>query len=57
MRFEYLEARTIEEAVSILNKYHGKAKIIAGGTDLFIQIRNKKIRPEYVIDIEGVYIS
>ena len=42
---------TIEEAVSLLSRYNGKAKLIAGGTDLLVQIRNKHIKPEYVIDI------
>jgi carbon-monoxide dehydrogenase medium subunit len=51
MRFEYLEPATIEEAISLLVKYDEKAKVIAGGTDLLVQIRNKAIKPEYVIDI------
>jgi len=55
MRFNYLEPATIEEAVALLGKYDGKAKVIAGGTDLLVQIRNKAIKPEYVVDIG--YIS
>ena len=55
MRFNYLEPATVEEAVSLLSKYNGKAKVIAGGTDILVQIRNKTIAPEYVIDIG--YIS
>ena len=51
MRFNYLEPATVEEAVSLLSKYNGKAKVIAGGTDILVQIRNKTIAPEYVIDI------
>ena len=55
MRFNYLEPATVEEAVSLLSKYDGKARAIAGGTDLLVQIRNKAIKPEYVVDIG--YIS
>ena len=55
MRFNYLEPATIEEAVSLLGKYDGKAKVVAGGTDLVVQIREKLISPEYVVDIG--YIS
>jgi len=51
MRFNYLEPTTINEAISLLSQYNGKAKLIAGGTDLLVQIRNKSIAPEYVIDI------
>jgi len=54
MRFDYLETTTIEEAVSLLTKYDGKAKVIAGGTDLLVQIRSKVIKPQYVVDIEGI---
>lgn len=51
MRFNYLEPATVEEAVSLLSKYDGKARAIAGGTDLLVQIRGKTIKPEYVVDI------
>ncbi len=51
MRFNYLEPATIKEAVSLLSKYDGKARAIAGGTDLLVLIRGKTIKPEYVVDI------
>lgn len=54
MKFEYLEPDSIEETLTILNQYQGKSKIIAGGTDLMLQMRNKAIRPEYVVDITRI---
>jgi carbon-monoxide dehydrogenase medium subunit len=54
MRFEYLEPKTIEEAVCLLAKHDGKAKIIAGGTDLMVQMREDKVSPEFVVDIGGI---
>jgi len=51
MRFNYLEPKTIQEAVSLLVKYQSRAKVIAGGTDLLNQIRLKMIKPEYLVDI------
>lgn len=54
MPFDYLEPRTIEEAVSLLSRYGGEAKVIAGGTDLTNLIRTKTIRPKYVVDIERI---
>ena len=51
MRFSYLEPKTIEESVALLSKHNGRAKIIAGGTDLLVQIRDKAIQPEHVVDI------
>lgn len=32
--FEHIDASTIDEAVSILNQHQGRARVIAGGTDL-----------------------
>jgi carbon-monoxide dehydrogenase medium subunit len=54
MRFNYLEPRTIKEAVSLLVQYQGMAKVIAGGTDLLNQIRLKMIKPDYVVDISYI---
>lgn len=54
MRFEYLEPATIEEAVSLLTRYNGRAKVIAGGTDLLVQMRQKTISPDYVLDITNI---
>lgn len=54
MRFDYLEPHTIKEAVSLVSKYDGRAKVIAGGTDLMNLIRTKMIKPEYVVDIGHV---
>jgi len=54
MRFEYLEPESIEEALSMLSKYEGRSKIIAGGTDLMLQIRYRAIKPEYLIDITRI---
>ena len=52
--FEYLEPRTIEEAVRMLSVYGTKAKVIAGGCDLLPSIRQQRIQPEYVISIGNI---
>ena len=44
--FEHFNAKTIEEAVSILERYRGKAKVIAGGTDLLGKMKDR-ILPTY----------
>jgi len=49
--FEYLEPKTVKEAVSLLGKYGNKAKVLAGGTDLVPALKDKTIQPEYVISI------
>jgi len=49
--FEYFEPLSIEETVSLLKKYGDKAKVLAGGTDLVPQMKEKTKRPEFVISI------
>jgi len=52
--FDYIKAHTIEEAITLLDKYKEKAKIFAGGTDLLVQMKQRRITPEYLIDIKGI---
>jgi len=53
-KFEYLKPDSIQETVSILAQYGEKARIINGGTDLIIGMRDKIIQPEYVVDIKAI---
>ncbi len=53
--FEYFEPSTLSEAISLLAQYRGKAKIFAGGTDLLIQMKQRDLTPEYLIDIKNIF--
>lgn len=53
-KFDYLEAQTIEEACSWLAKYKGKAKVIAGGTDLLVSMKKRELSPQYIINIKAI---
>jgi carbon-monoxide dehydrogenase medium subunit len=53
-RFAYLAPKTIKEACLLLFKYGGTAKIIAGGTDLLVSMKQKKITPAYIVNIKGI---
>jgi len=49
------KAKTKEEALGFLNKYKDKdCKVINGGTDLILKIKDKKINPDVLIDISGI---
>jgi len=61
-RFEYIEPKTLEEALKVLNKHKDNARLLAGGTDLLLQLKKRERKiPEYVIDLKGIpeldYIS
>jgi CO/xanthine dehydrogenase FAD-binding subunit len=53
-RFDYLAPKTINEACYLLSKYRGKAKIMAGGTDLLVSMKQKKITPGYIVNIKCI---
>ena len=52
--FEYFSPKTSAEALELVNRFGKKAKILAGGTDLLIMMKEKVIKPEYLIDINEV---
>lgn len=53
-RFNYLAPRSIEEACSLLSQYRGKAKVLAGGTDLLVSMKKRQISPQYVVSIKAI---
>jgi carbon-monoxide dehydrogenase medium subunit len=53
-KFEYLKPDSIKETISILSQYGGKARILNGGTDLIVGMRDKILQPEYVVDIKAI---
>jgi len=52
--FDYKTPNTIEEAIELLWQAGGKAKIIAGGTDLVIGLRNGDLSPQFIVDITRI---
>ena len=52
--FDYRTPNTIEEATDLLWQNEGKAKLIAGGTDLMIGLRNGGQNPQRIIDITKI---
>ena len=44
----------MEEAVSLLSEYEGAAKVMAGGTDLLVQLKKGVLPPGYIIDLKGI---
>jgi len=52
--FEYRRPQTMDELVTLLSQYQNKAVILAGGTDLALELKEDLHRPEMVIDIKGL---
>jgi len=57
IKYEYLCPSSIKEACELLAKHRSDARIIAGGTDLMVQIRHNDKRFEdikYVVDLTHI---
>lgn len=53
-KFDYLRPKTLEEALSLLNQQGKKTKLIAGGTDVIVLIKRKKMAPDILISLRGI---
>ena len=53
-KFEYLAPRTIDEACDLLAAHGSEAGLLAGGTDLLIQMRRRETSHAYIIGLKGV---
>jgi carbon-monoxide dehydrogenase medium subunit len=52
MRYEAPE--TIEAAIKLLANEAGLAQVLAGGTDLLVQLRSEWIEPDLVVDVKRI---
>jgi len=46
--------KTVDEAIRALAGASGLAKPLAGGTDLLVQLRSGRIRPDLIVDTKGI---
>jgi CO/xanthine dehydrogenase FAD-binding subunit len=51
---DYLSPTTIADAVKALGQAGGGARLMAGGTDLLVQMRGGRTKPQTVIDIKRI---
>lgn len=50
---EYFAPKSVSEALSLLDRYDGEAKVIAGGTDVMVDIKYKE-EPGCLINIKAI---
>jgi carbon-monoxide dehydrogenase medium subunit len=53
-KFEFIEPETFEEVYQIVEKNRGDAVLIAGGTDLLVNMKKKTIKPKILVSLEKI---
>ena len=52
--FEYAAPRTLDEALAVLREQGDEARVIAGGTALVTMMRQRLVRPSYLVSLREV---
>lgn len=50
-KFDYHEPASLSEACEIMDTYGAKAKLLAGGTDLMVNMKKKILAPEHLVHL------
>src|SRR3990172_8636036 len=53
-KFQYLGPSTAVEVCKLLASHPGEARLLAGGTDLILQMRRRDMTPRFVIGLKGI---
>ncbi len=51
---EYLAPTSLEEALAMLKEREGQARVIAGGTDLIVQLKQKELAVKCLVDVTNL---
>lgn len=54
MKFELLQPRSLQEALEMKKNYGDKARVLAGGTDLLVLLKDQQLTAEAVMSLAGV---
>src|SRR6188472_285229 len=53
-RVSYTAPATVDEAVKALAGATGQAKVLSGGTDLLVQLKSGRLKPELIVDTKKI---
>lgn len=53
-KFEYHAPATIQEALQFLSQNRDRSKLLAGGTDLLVAMKNRATTPAHLVNLKGI---
>lgn len=53
-RFEYHQPKSLKEAYALMEEHQGRARYIAGGTDVMVRIHQKALHPDALVSLRGL---
>ncbi|MDY7037900.1 MAG: FAD binding domain-containing protein, partial [Thermodesulfobacteriota bacterium] len=53
-KFHYYQPQSLKEAYDLMDKLEGRARYIAGGTDILVGLKQEVIRPDALISLRSI---
>lgn len=54
LQFDYVRPHTLGEALALVGKHGREARVMAGGTELLVNMKQHAVRPKVLIDIQSI---
>jgi len=56
-KFEHLQPESLEEALDLLSECGEEARVITGGTDLLVSMKQRLLTPKYLLNLKGLELD
>jgi CO/xanthine dehydrogenase FAD-binding subunit len=53
-KFEYQAPEALDDALVLVDQYKSEASVLAGGTDLIVQMKSGQTHPRFVVDVKKI---
>ena len=53
-KFDYLAPSSLSEVLRLLKDYQGRARVLAGGTDLLVRLKKRLASADVIVDVNGI---